>query len=233
MWLRIPLLWLGCWGPDWTTAPEPLPDDGCVVGTASPIEDTLRLTVVVGRGRSPREAAWHIRWARHTWATQGVEVTVSGWRWGPSAPVLGRGETLAKVLAPVRPVLLRQDVPVGTVQVVMVPTLALPQSPAAQWFDPLLGLTVSPAQRDGWTEDPAQAVLDALDLPEVFVPTVFLGLDPLASLPQERARFVLAHELGHATGLSHVSAYGNLMGPGLPRCPPSLTPHQRQGMTYP
>ena len=216
----------------WELDPPPIPDADCPAPiVAVPHARVLDLHVVVARGVAERDVHWHVAWARVWWASQGVAVKVSGWReHAGSDPVLVQGASLAEVVSPLRGVLL-EPAPAGHVRLVVLPRLASEGSPAARWFDPLLGLTVSPhhqRRRRTVGDDPGGVVLSALGLPEAFTPTVWLSMEALDALPQERSRFVLAHELGHAMGLSHVTERGRLMGPGFPRCAPTLSDDERR-----
>ncbi|MEO0603270.1 MAG: hypothetical protein AAF211_17660 [Myxococcota bacterium] len=207
--------WFACTTtPGWLDEPAPLGDADCAPdtqGSTPPIGVTLPVRIRVGDGLDPAEAAFHTRWAGAYWRRRGVTLTVAApWRRTRDAEVFRESAAdLAALVEPLRDHLTRPVQP--WVDVVFVSRLAMPASPAARYFQPLVGFTVA---------DPDLPALRAVA--QGATPTVFVSLEALRRLPRERARFVLAHELGHAMALGHVEARGNVMGPGFPRCAPGL-----------
>ncbi len=208
--------WLACSAaPGWLDPPDPLPDARCRrPGTATEPLGRLPIRIRVGRGLQWADAAFHTRWAADTWRHLGVTLTIAADA-VPTADTVVFGDDVGdSVLAPVRAHLDRPVRP--WIDVVFVSRLADPDSPAARRFDPLVGFAVADPD-DPWLGPVVRGA----------TPAVFVGLEAAADLPRERARYVLAHELGHALGLGHRSERGNLMGPGFPRCLPRLDSAQR------
>ncbi|MBX2799628.1 MAG: hypothetical protein KTR31_18265 [Myxococcales bacterium] len=220
--------WFGDPGPVADACPEPPP-----ATTGAPL--TVPIRVVLGEGVNPDEASWYLRWASSWWRRHGVTLVAAGRSESTDgAPILAGGEarTLRDVLAPVRRRLTdRSSTAPAAVDVVFLPALAHAGSPVRQWFERLAGLTVSDVLLQRLRDaDPHAELLKAAVVEGPYVPTVFLGLDTLDALPNERSRFVLPHELGHALGLVHHLDDGNLMEVGFPRCEPRLLQAQRDAL---
>jgi hypothetical protein len=98
--------------------------------------------------------------------------------------------------------------------------------PELQLFAGLLGLGVSPellAQVPA--DDPARMLYEWLAVPGAFTPTVIVGVRPVNEFLVD-PDIAIAHELGHAYGLPHVTEAGNLLHPGEIACQQSLSSAQ-------
>ena len=192
----------------------------------------VRVALYRGVGVSEREAAAAAAGAVAFWGRYGVAVTVS-----ESAPVdfaaalAGDG-----VLAPSdgfrRWVAARAAEPLEAgVDVVVLGQIAAPGSAALATFDRLDGLTLTADQlaADAGT----RALARALGLPERCPPTVLIGLGGWRRRRPADADTLTAHELGHAFGLAHTRAPGDLMTPGAHRCLPYLSSDERKRLTLP
>jgi len=221
--------------PDWFGAPPPVSNIGCPTDApeaALGLEWTVQ--VHLAQGIRVDSALRHTQWAADWWSPRGVSLTAARpWRRVADAPVLADGPDEAAVFAPLGAAVGALDSEASAIHVVFLTQLAAEDSPAAHWFEHLTGLTVSPSLlAQSPPEDPTRLALAAAGVDGGFRPTIFVGLEALDALPEERARFVLAHELGHAAGLPHTSERGNLMGPGFPRCRPTLDDAQRTALGH-
>ncbi len=104
--------------------------------------------------------------------------------------------------------------------VVILEHLVAPEHPLATEYAELTGLGLAP-QGTGSYAAPLQRELLRLGA-SIDAPVVLLAAKPADARPD-----VLAHELGHALGLRHVSHGANLMAvERLADCRPTLDPHQ-------
>ena len=98
----------------------------------------------------------------------------------------------------------------------------------------LAGLGLSPALLDSVTAaDPQQNLYELIGLPASFTPTLFVGdgtVKKYTAYPDN----LVAHEMGHALGLVHQQAQGNLMTQGTPtNCRTAVTDTQLGEITLP
>jgi hypothetical protein len=113
------------------------------------------------------------------------------------------------------------------INVVLLPEMVTGTAPPAlQAFSGLLGLGVSPELFAAVPpDDPARMLYQWLAVPEQFTPTAVLGVRPVTAYQLE-PDIVVAHEVGHAYGLPHVTESGNLLRPGEFDCQQSLSAAQ-------
>jgi hypothetical protein len=111
------------------------------------------------------------------------------------------------------------------INVVIVGDVVHPSAAAAAVLGDLVGLTLAPTLlADG--RDEIRPILQALNLPPEFTPTVLLSDRHLRRMSDVSLATAAAHEVGHALGLRHHEARGNLMAEGRHDCVPGLEPGQ-------
>jgi len=112
------------------------------------------------------------------------------------------------------------------VQLFLVERIAAPESPIAAGLRYPAGLTLSPFAPPS-KEAQALETLIGINPRQLAAPVVVLSMYELARLAPQIRITVLAHELGHAFGLSHGGGRENLMEPSRhARCVPGLNVEQ-------
>lgn len=227
---------LACARSGWL-APAPLPPDpeGCAPAAIARVPGGLRAPVEVWleEGADPARAELASQVAAAWWREAGVELELRGVRSTEVGDVLG-GDPLAlrgaspdawvgAVVAPLREWLARRPRSGARIDLVVVRRITSPRSAMARVATDLAGFTVAPSLlAELGDAEPDLAATLAERLGPDLVPTVFVSSEVLARLPPEEARWVVAHELGHALGLPHDGLPGNLMSEGFYACRPSL-----------
>lgn len=93
----------------------------------------------------------------------------------------------------------------------------------------ILGMGLSPKLfRDVLAQDPTADYFAFYGIPRDFTPVFFVGQDDVRRLTPDQGDAIMAHEMGHALGLSHVTDEENLMYPiaGSVPCTPGLSDSQ-------
>lgn len=229
-WAALALL--ACAGPPAATAPEALPAPvipdvdlaSCpsdVLPAASPSR-VVPVRVVLGPGVTVEQATERLAIARTLWRREGVSLQIDP-RFGhtrSTAAFVATGSDPFEWTAPIRGLVWEHATPArGGVVVVLMPTVLDPASPIARSLDALDGYTWLPGD-DG-------AVAHAVSAPADADPVVFAGVDAARRIPASHPDTTLAHELGHAFGLSHGGRVGGLMTPGSQACLPTLDAAER------
>jgi hypothetical protein len=118
-------------------------------------------------------------------------------------------------LEPIRTFLERNAVPPrARIDLVILGDVADDDSITRRLIGDIAGIGVAPG-----------ALPDGL-LPPDFTPTVFLGMNTLATLNAPQRAVVVAHEVAHSFGLVHDQSSWNLMNPELTDCVPGLSVEQ-------
>lgn len=110
--------------------------------------------------------------------------------------------------------------------IVLLPRLIEPGSALTHWFTELRGLTVTAAE-------PGGPLAGLLEDEAPFTATVLASWEDIAQERPGAFDSTLAHEIGHALGLSHVTTRGNLMNATPGRCAPVLDATQLAAITPP
>ncbi|MEQ1501802.1 MAG: hypothetical protein ABMB14_06205 [Myxococcota bacterium] len=221
--------WLGC-GPDWfSAAPDPTDPAPCPDVEVAAVGRAVRVHLWLDPAASAPIAAASTAAAARFWAIADVTWVSAGTTRGPVGVVLGgdvtAGDDLEAVIAPLRAWFATRYASGADVDLVLVPEIAGPRSPAVRAAGgDIAGFTVSPALIDA--ADPALGAAVSEALGRSATPTVFVATDVLAALGPDRARWVVAHELGHALGLVHDPQPGNLMSAAPLACRPGLRADQ-------
>ncbi len=203
-------------------APEGTPCPGAPA--PSPIDRELLLRPLLAEGADGALLDEQLRRLAGFYAPYGLRFRAAPTRTIPAGPLFTepRPADADALLAPLSALLRRYAQPPrpGEVLVVLLPALVADGSAAARYFDALKGLSLSP---ELLAEQPALASLAELG---PFTPTVLLSQADLRRRHPAHLDLTLAHELGHAAGLPHSSAPGDLMIPGPLRCVPGLDTSQ-------
>jgi hypothetical protein len=217
--VRASALFIGCAlaatvGCPRAVAPAPLAlPPPCTAFAPAADPTSLRLAWLVGDDVTEAQLRALREPAAALWARFGVTLADAGReRARLTSPFAPGGKGVAGALAPLFDVVRERASRANDgVDVIVLPRLVDPGSPAAAFFSRLDGLTLSPAHRatlaraPGASAEEARALYDALAL-ERFRPTVLVAVDDL-----QAPDFRLAHELGHALGLDHEADATNLM----------------------
>ena len=229
-WVAVALL--ACAGPPAAPAPEimaaaaiPDIDIASCPSDLAPAEWASRavsVRVVLGPGVTVEQATDRLAIARTLWRREGVSLQIDP-RFGhtrSTAAFVAAGSDPFEWTAPIRGLIWEHATPArGGVVVVLMPTVLDPASPIARSLDALDGYTWMPGD-DGAVAHAVNAPLDA-------DPVVFAGVDAARRIPASHPDTTLAHELGHAFGLSHSGRVGGLMTPGSQACLPTLDAAER------
>jgi hypothetical protein len=115
--------------------------------------------------------------------------------------------------------------PRTSINVVILSHIASPDVAAQLKGGVIAGLGLSPTLfKNVAANDPSRNLFELIGLGEDFTPTLFVGHTDVVSLAKS-PDVIVAHELGHAMGLQHTTAPGDLMTQysGSNACTPGLT----------
>lgn len=234
-------------------APAPLEGPRCGPRDAPRRRSSVRVSIVLGGGVTIADARDAVQPAQRYFAERGIDLVPSprpidriearyllgGTIAGLKKRIAGAGIASSDLVEPSDAVkqlvvaevggpleaLLRSRARRGSsIDLVLVERIASPVSPVQMVLADVAGLTLSPLLSP--ERHPAAALARALRIPDQ-VPTVLVSIRELGRLGAEVSRTVVAHEIGHALGLVHVSNPENLMDQNRRRgCVPGLEPDQ-------